>query len=134
MDLELKKAFTEMQMNKIESTKKIRLLDMKTDSLKVSKQRVELTNKEISQLEPDTNVYASVGRMFVLSDVLTLTDEMKTKQNNVEEMISQCEKNKEFLLKNLKEQEDSLRELVQQKRLESTVKENGTNSKKDDKD
>ncbi|KXJ70369.1 hypothetical protein RP20_CCG023906 [Aedes albopictus] len=120
-----------MQMNKIESTKKIRLLDMKTDSLKVSKQRVELTNKEISQLNADTKVYASVGRMFVLSDVPSLTDEMKIKQNNFEEMIGQCEKNKEFLLKNLKEQEDSLRELVQQKRTESTAKENGTDAKKE---
>lgn len=133
MDLELKKAFTEMQVNKIESTKKIRLLDLKTDSLKVSKQRVELTNKEISQLNTDTKVYASVGRMFVLSDVPSLTDEMKTKQSNFEEMIGQCEKNKEFLLKNLKEQEDSLRELVQQKRSESTTKENGTDAKKEDK-
>ncbi|EAT46990.1 AAEL001838-PA [Aedes aegypti] len=131
MDLELKKAFSEMQMNKIESTKKIRLLDMKTDSLKVSKQRVELTNKEISQLNADTKVYASVGRMFVLSDVPSLTDEMKIKQSNFEEMIGQCEKNKEFLLKNLKEQEDSLRELVQQKRTESTAKENGTEAKKE---
>uniref|UniRef100_T1DFH4 Putative unfolded binding protein n=1 Tax=Psorophora albipes TaxID=869069 RepID=T1DFH4_9DIPT len=131
MDMELKKAFTEMQVNKIESTKKIRLLDMKTDSLKVSKQRVELTNKEISQLNPDTKVYASVGRMFVLSEVPSLTEEMKTKQTNFEEMIQQCEKNKEFLLKNLKEQEDSLRELVQQKRSETTGKENGTEAKKD---
>lgn len=130
MDMELKKAFTEMQMNKIESTKKIRLLDMKTDSLKVSKQRVELTNKEVSQLDPETKVYASVGRMFVLSDVPSLTQEMKSKQGNFEEMISQCEKNKDFLLKNLKEQEDSLRELVQQKRTESsTAKENGTDTK-----
>lgn len=133
MDMELKKAFTEMQVNKIESTKKIRLLDMKTDSLKVSKQRVELTNKEVSQLNPDTKVYASVGRMFVLSDVPSLTEEMKTKQSNFEELIGQCEKNKEFLLKNLKEQEDSLRELVQQKRSESTTtgKENGTDGKKE---
>lgn len=131
MDLELKKAFSEMQMNKIESTKKIRLLDMKTDSLRVSKQRVELTNKEISQLNTDTKVYASVGRMFVLSDVPSLTEEMKSKQSSFEEMISQCDKNKDFLLKNLKEQEDSLRELVQQKRTESTAKENGTDAKKE---
>lgn len=116
-------------MNKIESTKKIRLLDMKTDNLKVSRQRVELTNKEVSQLNADTKVYASVGRMFVLSDVPSLTQEMTTKQSNFEEMIGQCEKNKDFLLKNLKEQEDSLRELVQQKRTESTTKENGTDSK-----
>uniref|UniRef100_A0A2M4AMX2 Putative molecular chaperone prefoldin subunit 1 n=1 Tax=Anopheles triannulatus TaxID=58253 RepID=A0A2M4AMX2_9DIPT len=119
MDLELKKAFTEMQVNKIESTKKIRMLDMKTDSLKLSKQRVEVTNKHVSTLAPDTKVYSSVGRMYVLSDVPSLVEQMKGKQTSFEEMIAQCEKNKDFLIKNLKEQEESLRELVQQKKAEN---------------
>ncbi|ETN63812.1 prefoldin subunit 1 [Anopheles darlingi] len=119
MDLELKKAFTEMQVNKIESTKKIRLLDLKTDSLKLSKQRVEVTNKHVSTLAPDTKVYSSVGRMYVLSDVPSLVEQMKSKQTSFEEMIAQCEKNKDFLIKNLKEQEESLRELVQQKKAET---------------
>ncbi|XP_035909539.1 prefoldin subunit 1 [Anopheles stephensi] len=120
MDPELKKAFTEMQVNKIESTKKIRLLHMKTDSLKLSKQRLEVTNRHISSLAPDTRVYASVGRMYVLNDVPTLTEQLKTTQASYEEMIAQCEKNKDFLIKNLKEQEESLRELVQQKKAETT--------------
>ncbi|XP_058058470.1 prefoldin subunit 1 [Anopheles bellator] len=119
MDLELKKAFTEMQVNKIESTKKIRLLDMKTDSLKLSKQRIDVTNKHISLLTPDTKVYSSVGRMYVLSDLPTLSEEMKIKLSSYEEMISQFEKNKDFLIKTLKDQEESLRELVQQKKAES---------------
>ncbi|XP_050078759.1 prefoldin subunit 1 [Anopheles maculipalpis] len=120
MDPELKKAFTEMQVNKIESTKKIRLLHMKTDSLKLSKQRIEVTNRHISSLEPDTRVYASVGRMYVLNDIPTLTEHLQTTQASYEEMIAQCEKNKDFLIKNLKEQEESLRELVQQKKAETT--------------
>ncbi|XP_053666415.1 prefoldin subunit 1 [Anopheles marshallii] len=120
MDPELKKAFTEMQVNKIESTKKIRLLHMKTDSLKLSKQRIEVTNRHISNLDPATRVYASVGRMYVLNDVPTLTEQLKTNHASYEEMIAQCEKNKDFLIKNLKEQEESLRELVQQKKAETT--------------
>ncbi|XP_053677159.1 prefoldin subunit 1 [Anopheles nili] len=119
MDLELRKAFLEMQVNKIESTKKIHLLDMKTDSLKLSKQRVEVTNRHISGLAPDTRVYASVGRMYVLNDVSSLTSQLKANQASYEEMIGQCEKNKDFLIKNLKEQEESLRELVQQKKAET---------------
>ncbi|XP_049284120.1 prefoldin subunit 1 [Anopheles funestus] len=120
MDPELKKAFTEMQVNKIDSTKKIRLLHMKTDSLKLSKQRIEVTNRHISNLDPATRVYASVGRMYVLNDVPTLTEQLKTNQASYEEMIAQCEKNKDFLIKNLKDQEESLRELVQQKKAETT--------------
>uniref|UniRef100_A0A336LQ41 CSON000553 protein n=1 Tax=Culicoides sonorensis TaxID=179676 RepID=A0A336LQ41_CULSO len=115
-DLELKKAFTEMQLNKIETTKKLRFIDFQEEQLKKSKARYELTDSEISQLDEDTKVYATVGRMFVLSTLPKLRSELKGKTEKVLEMIAQCDKNKEFLMTNLKEQEESLRELVQQKK------------------
>ena len=105
-----------MQMNKIESTKKIKMLDMKMESLKVSKQRVQVTNSEVGKFDPDIKVYSSVGRMFVLSDIPELTSELQKKETSVDEMMVQCTKNKEILLKNLKDMENQLRELVQQKR------------------
>jgi prefoldin subunit 1 len=105
-----------MQMNKIESTKKVKMLDMKMDNLKVSKQRAQLTNTEIAKLDPETKVYSSVGRMFVLSNIPELASELKKKEAGVDDMMVQCTKNKEILLQNLKDQEDQLRELVQQKR------------------
>lgn len=105
-----------MQINKIETSKKIRFLDMQVDTLKKSKARLEITDTEVSTLTPDTKVYAAVGRMFVLSTVPELHTELQEKSKKITEVIRQCDTNKDFMLKNLKEQEDSLRELVQTKK------------------
>lgn len=105
-----------MQINKIETSKKLRFIDFQEEQLKKSKARYEITDSEISHLPEDTKVYAAVGRMFVLTNLPETRSELKTKTEKVKEMITQCDKNKTFLVSNLKEQEDSLRELVQQKK------------------
>lgn len=105
-----------MQINKIECSKKLRFLDYQVDSLRKSKARYEITESEISTLPPKTNFFAAVGRMFVLSSMPEIVSELKEKKEKVNEMIEQCDKNKDFLIKNLKGQEESLRELVMQKK------------------
>ncbi|KAG5675110.1 hypothetical protein PVAND_005039 [Polypedilum vanderplanki] len=120
MDLELKKAFTEMQVNKIETTKKIRILDNQIEVLKKSKQRFELTSRELNELGKNANVYSAVGRCFILSSVPEIKEDLKLKQEKVEGVVVSCEKSKEVLQKNLKEQENALRELVDAKKKEST--------------
>lgn len=47
-------AFAEMQVNKLESSKKLRLIEMQTDALKKSKIRFDITDKEISNLNDNT--------------------------------------------------------------------------------
>ncbi|TDG44864.1 hypothetical protein AWZ03_008672 [Drosophila navojoa] len=116
MDLELKKAFTEMQINKLETTKKISMIDMKCDMVKTGKQKYSLTEKSTSNLTDDTKVYMSVGRMFLLTDLDSMRNELKAKQDKCDKAIELLEKKKEFLQKSLKDQEDGLRELVQQRK------------------
>ncbi|EDW11740.1 prefoldin subunit 1 [Drosophila mojavensis] len=116
MDLELKKAFTEMQINKLETTKKISMIDMKCDMVKTGKQKYSLTEKSTSNLTDDTRVYMSVGRMFLLTDLDSMRNELKAKQDKCDKAIELLEKKKEFLQKSLKDQEDGLRELVQQRK------------------
>lgn len=41
-------------MNKIESTKKLRVLDIQIESLKKSKQRLIITEHEVTNLPPET--------------------------------------------------------------------------------
>lgn len=57
-----------------------------------------------------------LGRMFVLSNVPELKEDLKAKQEKVQSVILQCDKNKDFLINNLKGQEDALREMVQLKK------------------
>ncbi|EDX03911.1 prefoldin subunit 1 [Drosophila simulans] len=116
MDIELKKAFTEMQINKLETTKKIHMIDMKCDMVKTGKHKYQLTEKGTSSLADDTRVYQSVGRMFLLTDVQNMREDLKAKQDKCDKAIELLEKKKEFLQKSLKSQEDGLRELVQQRK------------------
>ncbi|XP_061387708.1 prefoldin subunit 1 [Musca vetustissima] len=122
MDMELKKAFTEMQINKIETTKKINMIDMKCDMVKTGKQKYQLTEKGTSDLTDDTRVYLSVGRMFVLTNVNDMRGDLKAKQEKCDKAIDLLSKKKEFLLKSLKDQEDGLRELVQQRKEAEAAK------------
>lgn len=61
-------------------------------------------------------MFASVGRMFVLSSLPNIHDELVHKQSKCDEMVVQLDEKKEFLVKCSKEQEDNLRDLVQQRK------------------
>lgn len=108
-----------MQVNKIETTKKIRILDNQIDSLKKQKQRYELTSKEVGNLNDSAKVYSAVGRMFVMSSVPEIRDELKQKQEKVGKVVESCDKSKNILITNLSGQENHLRELVENKKKEA---------------
>lgn len=106
-----------MQVNKIETTKKIRILDVQIDTLKKQKQRYELTSKEVENLNADNSkVYSAVGRMFVMSSLPEIKDDLKLKKEKVEKVVETCDKSKGILIQNLQEQEKNLRELVDAKK------------------
>lgn len=108
-----------MQVNKIETSKKIRILDVQIDSLKAQKKRFELTSKEVGNLTENAKVYSAVGRMFVMSSVPEIKDELSQKQEKVGKVIETCDKSKNVLIQNLQSQENSLRELVDAKKKET---------------
>lgn len=54
--------------------------------------------------------------MFVLSNLSDIHNELVTKQQKCDEMQKSLDEKKEYLVKCSKEQEDSLRELVQQRK------------------
>lgn len=54
--------------------------------------------------------------MFVLSTLPEVHKELITKQGKCDDLLKSLDDKKEFLLKCSKEQEDSLRELVQQRK------------------
>lgn len=58
--------------------------------------------------------------MFVLSTVPNICEELRTKEEKCENLVAQLDEKKLFLIKCLKEQEDNLRELVQQRKEADT--------------
>lgn len=61
-------------------------------------------------------VFSSVGRMFALSTIPETQVELKAKGAKCENLSAQLDEKKVFLIKCLKEQEDNLRDLVQQRK------------------
>ena len=116
VDLELKKAFSEMQSKMVDSKQKMRLADLQIESLKRTLTHSGLTVHEIEALPAETRVYESVGRMFILSSRSEVTDGLSGKQKSCREKIKTLESNKEYLDRSLKESENGLRELILQKR------------------
>jgi chaperonin cofactor prefoldin len=108
-----------MQINKIETSKKIRVLDAQIEVYKKSKQRYEITSREVDNFSETANVYAAVGRMFVITSVPEIKDELKSKQEKLDGAIGAFDKTKDALYNKLKDQETSLRELVDTKKKES---------------
>lgn len=43
-----------MQVNKIETTKKLKMIDLQMEVLRTSKKKYEITDKEIHELAPET--------------------------------------------------------------------------------
>lgn len=52
--MDLLQAFTDMQVNKIETTKKLKMLEIQAEMMKTSKKKYDITDKEVSNLAPET--------------------------------------------------------------------------------
>merc|ERR1712062_718634 len=99
-------------------SKKMKMADMQIENLKRSITHTELTSSELKSLPQNTRLYESVGRMFILSSGPEVTNTLDTKKENSKEKIKNLEANKTYLERSLKDSENSLRELVAQRRAQ----------------
>lgn len=116
VDLELKKAFKELQQKMLETTQQLKVADARIDVLKQGMRHTQLTGKELSSMPPDTKMYQGVGRMFVLTDVNEIKTSLEKKHESYSLKIKQLENNKTYLERNLKDSENNLREMIQQRK------------------
>lgn len=72
--------------------------------------------REITSLDEGTKTYESIGRMFVLTGIDEVKENLKKKQAASEEKIKVLENNKVYLENSMKEATNSLRELIQHKK------------------
>ena len=113
VDLELKKAFAELQQKAIETAQKLKLQDLQIENLKRNKQHAALTEREISNLDLNTKTYDSIGRMFMLAPLNQIKANLKKKQATAEEKIKTLEN----------KQDEVKQELLTMKREEINVHE-----------
>ena len=119
-DEELRKAFSQLHEKMIDTTQKLKLADLQIEKLKRTKQRAELTVKEISSYPKNTKTYESVGRMFLLDDIDNIKAELDKRMKNADEKVKTLENNKTYLQQNLKESENNIREMIQQRQNKDT--------------
>ncbi|CAL1260991.1 unnamed protein product [Larinioides sclopetarius] len=116
VDLELKKAFQELQAKVLDTTQKLKLADIQIDSLSKTIQHAQLTQQELKSFPADSNMYNGVGRMFLLTPqgkiISMLSEKIQTSQDKIKEL----ETSKSYLERGMKESEANLRELVESKR------------------
>jgi prefoldin subunit 1 len=115
-DMELKKAFAELQAKMIESKQKIKLHDLQIENIKRSMTHSALTDHKIGALPEGTKVYESAGRMFMLSDIKSVRGGLENKKLACTEKIKTLEGNKTYLERSIKDSENNLRELITQKK------------------
>lgn len=77
---------------------------------------IDFCFREISTLSDGTKTYDSVGRMFVLTDLPVIKDNLQKRQSNATTRIATLETSKQYLSKSIKEAQDNMREMVALKR------------------
>ncbi|XP_077753616.1 prefoldin subunit 1 isoform X5 [Canis aureus] len=106
VDLELKKAFTELQAKVIDTQQKVKLADIQIEQLNRTKKHAHLTDTEIMTLVDETNMYEGVGRMmevrfsfigFILQSKEAIHSQLLEKQKIAEEKIKELEAHLSFL-------------------------------------
>lgn len=72
--------------------------------------------REIESLETDVPTYESVGRMFILTPLNEVKENLQKRKEIADEKIKALENNKEYLERSLKDAENNLREMIQQRK------------------
>jgi len=81
---------------------------------KVEQKRGASTIEELNLVPDTTPSYKAIGRMFLAEPLPALKTQLKGMMSKVEEQIGSLETKRDYLKKQVKQDEDNLNELVQQ--------------------
>ncbi|XP_076026602.1 prefoldin subunit 1 [Genypterus blacodes] len=118
IDLELKKAFSELQLKMVDTQQKVKMADLQIDQLIRVQKHAKLTHAEISGLPDNTRVYEGAGRMFILQSKEEINIQLTDKQKTADEKIKELEQKKSYLERSVKEAEDNIREMLLSRRAQ----------------
>jgi len=121
VDLELKKAFTELQQKRIDSSQKLQFVNTQADGIKRSILHKQITDKELNSLPVSTKVYQGVGRCFIASTIPEIRQGIGKSISELEDKVTKLDQNKDFIINDLKGTENQLRELVASKKKSTTT-------------
>ncbi|XP_026090370.1 prefoldin subunit 1 [Carassius auratus] len=118
IDLELKKAFAELQAKMVDTQQKVKLADLQIEQLSRMKKHSNLTHAEIKLLPDSTRMYEGAGRMFILQSKDEIANQLLEKQKTADEKIKELEQKKTYLERSVKDAEDNIREMLMSRRAQ----------------
>jgi len=108
------KQLIELQLKVTESNRSLSQVLQLINLNKVEQKRGAATIEELHTVTDDTPSYKSVGRMFLKEPLPSLRQQLQGMMGQVENQITALETKRDYLKKQVKQDEDNLNEVVQQ--------------------
>lgn len=102
-------------MKAVDTAQRVQQTENEIDACRRSKHHALLTERELSALPDDTRVYESFGAFYILESLGKVRGSLSARAAEKDEKIKSLEAHKEYLNKSVKEDEDSLREMLMQR-------------------
>lgn len=115
VDMELKKAFQDLQKQTISTREKVQQLKTEIEITHRYTLGLKLVLKALDSLKPEHKTYESVGRIFVLEDRQNVKQSINRRMKQNDEKVELLEQTKTYQESKVKEAENSIRELIIQK-------------------
>eukprot|EP00126_Sphaerothecum_destruens_P010031 Sdes_comp20662_c0_seq1m15982 len=112
VDEDARRQFMELQEQMIATSKQISVIKAQLDSNVRQIKRSELTLKELNQLTGDHKCYKTVGRAFLYRPTSEIKLGLQKDADALKDDVITLGKSQERFRKQLKENEDNLRELI----------------------
>ena len=122
LDKESRLALMELQGKMVDLQSKMNIAQVRQRGRAKDMQRLGLTAKEIDSMPKEVRMYESVGRMFVLQDKESILDGLESELQHIKTDLKQLASQNEFLEKQWKDSEGSVRDILGQKVVEGASK------------
>ncbi|KAG0233743.1 Prefoldin [Mortierella sp. GBAus27b] len=104
----------DLQSKLQEATRMVSSVQAQIQTREREKRLAELTNKELSALQPDTVTYKAVGKMFIQEPLKDMTKELSDRAVEMEKDVAALEKKRIYWERNKTEAQGNLQELIRQ--------------------
>ncbi|KAF9938991.1 hypothetical protein BGZ75_003621 [Mortierella antarctica] len=116
----LGKIVHDLQAKLQEATRMVASVQAQIQTREREKRLSELTNKELSSLEPETVTYKSVGKMFIQEPLPELTSELSERVTEMDKDMAALDKKRIYWERNKTEAQGNLQELIKQIQAQTT--------------
>lgn len=120
-DVELRQAFAQLQAQMVETQQRVSALEPQMAALQRASLHADATLQQLSAAPESTRAYHPVGRAFLLQPLDELRKHATNRRANAELKIEALKNMKDYLERSLKNSENNLREMVQQRKEQASA-------------